>query len=46
MNGHKIKAIPIENGWLEFDSLNDYELYTNNYSERGIREFYDINDWK
>ena len=42
--GEKLKAIKIENGWLEFDSLNDYELYTNNYSERGIREFYDIND--
>ena len=27
VNGFKIKAIPIENGWLEFDTVKDYEIY-------------------
>ena len=42
--GKKLKAIFIENGWLEFDNIQDYNLYTNNNSETNIRKFYDIND--
>ena len=38
------KAIFIENGWLEFDNIQDYDLYTNNNSKTNIRKFYDIND--
>jgi len=30
-----IKAVPIRNGWLELDSMKDYELYTKKY-ENGI----------
>ena len=26
--GVKIKVSTTENGWLEFDTLNDYEIYT------------------
>ena len=40
----KLKAIKIENGWLEFDSLHDYKLYTNKYTEKKIEKFYDVND--
>ena len=42
--GEKLKAIFIENGWLEFDNIQDYDLYTNNNSKTNIRKFYDIND--
>ena len=27
--GCELKAIKIQNGWLELDSLSDYELYKN-----------------
>ena len=43
-DGEKLKAIKIENGWLEFDSLHDYKLYTNKYTEKKIEKFYDVND--
>ena len=42
--GEKLKAIFIENGWLEFDNIQDYDLYTNYNSKTNIRKFYDIND--
>ena len=42
-DGKKIKAIPIENGWLELDSTNDYELYNKMHKEGTISEFYKIN---
>ena len=28
-SGHQLKAIMIEHGWLELDSINDFELYNN-----------------
>ena len=28
-SGQKIRGITIENGWLEFDTVNDYEIYNN-----------------
>jgi len=40
-DGEKLKAITIENGWLELDTLNDYNLYN---SKNKLREFYDPND--
>ena len=36
-----LKAISIENGWLELDNINDYELYTNNKTQKQILELYD-----
>ena len=30
IEGHKIKAIPIHGGWLELDTLHDYEIYNQN----------------
>ena len=42
--GKKLKAIFIENGWLEFDNIHDYNLYTDDKLESKIRKFYDIND--
>tara|TARA_Y100000590_G_scaffold410061_1_gene502793 strand:- start:2310 stop:3104 length:795 start_codon:yes stop_codon:yes gene_type:complete len=42
--GEKLKAVNIENGWLEFDNMNDYELYVNNNSKDVIKGFYDENN--
>ena len=43
-NGHKLKAIEIENGWLELDSINDYNKYTKFFSKKTISEFVDLDD--
>lgn len=37
--GCKIKSIPITNGWLELDSMNDYELYQKKFFDNTISEF-------
>ena len=42
--GQKLKAISIENSWLELDNIDDYKLYTNKNLEKQILEFYDPND--
>lgn len=42
--GHKIKAIPIFNGWLELDSIDDYYLYNIMHKDGIISEFFNIND--
>ena len=33
-SGYKLKAIEIENGWLELDSINDYNKYTKFFSKK------------
>jgi L-glutamine-phosphate cytidylyltransferase len=38
-SGYKIKGIPISGGWLELDSLNDYELYNKKYSNGTLSDF-------
>ena len=35
--GWKIKAVPVENGWLEVDSVEDLQIYEN-LAEKGILE--------
>jgi len=42
--GVKLKAVNINNGWLELDNINDYRLYTEPSSKSKIRKFFDIND--
>ena len=44
MNGHKIKAIPIENGWLEFDTVKDYEIYNKMLTNNTLTDFIKIQD--
>jgi choline kinase len=39
--GHKLKAIPIKGGWLEIDSLTDYETYLRMHAENTLRPFFD-----
>ena len=43
-NGQKLKAINIENSWLELDNIDDYNLYTNKELKKQILEYYDPND--
>ena len=40
VDGHKIKAIPIENGWLELDTYQDYKIYERMFDEKTISRFY------
>ena len=39
---HKIKAVLIENGWLELDSKHDYDVYNQFYLEGKISDFINI----
>ncbi|QLH07830.1 sugar phosphate nucleotidyltransferase [Nitrosopumilus ureiphilus] len=40
--GHKIKSIPINNGWLELDSINDYNLYNKKFNDNTISELINL----
>ena len=40
----KLKAIEIENGWLELDTVDDYNLYVKKNLDKTLLEFYDYND--
>ena len=41
-DGCKLKAIEIENGWLELDTISDYDKYTELYSKNKLSEFIDL----
>ena len=49
---YKLKAILIKNGWLELDSMQDYEIYNKLYQKGKISNFLNIEntenkmDWK
>jgi len=43
-NGYKIKAIPIESGWLEFDTVKDYEIYNKMLANNSLSDFIKIQD--
>ena len=38
--GYKIRAIPINNGWLELDTYDDYLLYQKMYENKTISNFF------
>ena len=40
--GNEIKAISINNGWLELDSLNDYKIYQEMYADGTLSLFFSI----
>ena len=42
--GCKIKAVPVSNGWLELDSIHDYEVYNKKFDDKTISEFFSVND--
>ena len=41
--GQKIKAVPVNNGWLELDSYHDYEVYNKKYKDRTISDLISVN---
>ena len=41
-NRWKLKAVEIENGWLELDTINDYNKYTELSSKNKLSEFIDL----
>jgi len=43
---YKLKAILIKNGWLELDSMQDYEIYNKLYQEGKISSFLNITNTK
>jgi L-glutamine-phosphate cytidylyltransferase len=40
--GCKIKSIPINNGWLELDSMDDYNLYNKKFDNNTLSELIDL----
>ena len=43
---YKIKAVPVNNGWLELDSYHDYEVYNKKYKDNTISDLISVNtDW-
>jgi len=42
--GSKIKAILVNNGWLELDSYHDYEVYNKKYKDGTIYDLISINN--
>tara|TARA_B100000029_G_scaffold101340_1_gene91643 strand:- start:199 stop:990 length:792 start_codon:yes stop_codon:yes gene_type:complete len=40
----KIKAIPIQNSWLELDSYNDFKLYAQLYENKRLGEFFNVSN--
>ncbi|WP_185736673.1 NTP transferase domain-containing protein [Candidatus Nitrosopumilus sp. SW] len=41
--GCKIKGIPINNGWLEVDSVKDFQTYSRMYDDKTLNPFFSIN---
>ena len=37
--GWRIKAVPVKNGWLEIDSVNDLQIYENLYKVGELASF-------
>ena len=38
-SGYELKAVPIEHGWLELDTFNDYQLYQKLYESKQLTKF-------
>ena len=41
-DGCKLRSIEIENGWLELDTIDDYDKYLKLYSKNKLSEFIDL----
>jgi hypothetical protein len=40
--GCKLKAVPILNGWLELDTMRDFNIYNTMYKSKEISQFIDL----
>lgn len=38
---HRLRAVPVDGGWLEVDTVEDYELYAAKLADGTITEFFD-----
>ena len=36
--GYKLTSIPINGGWLELDTIDDFDLYNNLKKENGLQK--------
>ena len=43
---YPVHSILIDNGWLEFDTTNDYELYSDMYNKNILSKLIKLNSWK
>ena len=43
-HGQSIKPVIVDNGWLELDSVDDYELYHKMYEDNTISDFIKLNN--
>jgi choline kinase len=41
-HNHKLKAIEINGGWLELDTLHDFEIYKNLYKNNTLKKFLNL----
>ena len=41
-NNSRVASVPISGGWLEVDSITDYNLYQKKYTDNTISEFIDL----
>lgn len=41
-DGHKLKSVKISGGWLEVDTLNDYELYNRMHRDKELDQLIDL----
>ena len=39
--GHTVHAVPVDNGWLEFDTVDDYERFGGNIDQAAVSKFFD-----
>ena len=39
-SGFKVKAVPVKNGWLELDSIEDYNIYKKLFDNGEIKKFF------
>lgn len=40
--GFNVKAVPVKNGWLEFDTYKDYKIYNKLDKEKKLKKYYNV----
>ena len=40
--GNELKAIPIRNGWLELDTIQDYKIYNKMKNNNSLSEIFNL----
>ena len=44
LEGHKLKSIDIQNGWLEIDTISDFELYQKMFHAGTLSKFFNLSN--